>query len=133
MSEQSSKKLKEESSTGRHTDRASEACAFLHCTRGRRTDRAAVEVALHRFLHGTCLLFGGARVINTGRVREACALIFGVAWGVLNLTRTVLNGCTGLGLGCTGRVRAASSVLHGAYNSAWVKFIFYTGRAISFF
>ena len=111
----------------------SKACAFLHRTRGRRTDRAAVEVALHRSLHGLCPLFGIARVINTGHVREACALIFGVARGVLSSTRTVLNGCMGLGLGCTGRVRAASSVLHGACNSARVKFIFCTGRAISFF
>ena len=92
-----------------------------------------MEVALHGSLHGPCSLFGVARVINTGRVPEACVLIFGVAWGVLSSTRTVLNGCTGLGLGCTGRVRAASSVLHGACNSARVKFIFCTGRAISFF
>ena len=133
VSVQSFKKQKEWSSTGLCTDRAREACVFLHRTRGRRTDRASVEVALHGSLHGPCPLFGVARVINMGHVPEACALIFGVARGVPSSTRTVLNGCTGLGLGCTGRVRAASSVLHGACNSARVKLIFCTGRAISFF
>ena len=102
-------------------------------TRVSSTDRAAVEVALHGSLHGPCPLFGIAQVINSGRVREACALIFGVARGVLSSTRTMLNGCTGLGLGCTGRVQATSLVLHGACNSARVTFIFCTGRAIFFF
>ena len=34
-------------------------------------------------LHGPCPSFGSARVFNTGHVREACALICGVARGVL--------------------------------------------------
>ena len=54
------------------------------------------SVVLHGSLHGPCSFIGIARVINTGRVHEACALIFGMARGVLSSTRTVLNGCTGL-------------------------------------
>ena len=42
--------------------------------------------------------FGSARVSSTGRVREACALIFRVARGVLlNTDRVVRLACTGLG------------------------------------
>ena len=47
------------------------------------TDRAREETVQHGSWHGPCPLFGVARVFNTGRVREACALIFGVARGVL--------------------------------------------------
>ena len=97
------------------------------CTRGSSTDRAAVEVALQGSLHGPCPLFGVARVINTGRVPEACALIFGVARGVLSSIRTVLRElhgsrfrfARGVSSGssvCTGRAiwHGSHSFLHGS-------------------
>ena len=116
VSVQSSKKQKERSCTGhQHGPCKRRANPFFH-TRVSCTDRAREEAVQHGSWHEPCSLFGVARVINTGRVPEACALIFGVARGVPSSIRTVLNGCTGLGVGCTGRVRAASSVLHGACN-----------------
>ena len=76
-----------------------------------------------------------ARVFSTGRVCEACALIFGVAQGVLSSTRTVLRElygsrfrfargvssgssvCTGLGAiwhGSRSFLHGSSLFLHGA-------------------
>ena len=61
------------------------------------TDRAREEVAQHGSKHGPCSLFSVARVFNTGRVGEACALIFRVARGVLiNTDRVDCLACTGL-------------------------------------
>ena len=72
-----------------------------------------MEVALHRSLHGPCPLFGVARVINTGRVREACALIFGVARGVLSSTRTVMREFHGSRFRFARGVSSGSSVCTG--------------------
>ena len=79
------------------------------------TDRAREEVAQHGSKHGPCSLFSVARVFNTGRAGEACALIFRVARGVLINTDRV--DC----LACTGLVGSARGV--------FVIFWFSTGRA----
>ena len=77
-------------------------------------------------LHGPCPSFSSARVFNTGRVREACALIFGVARGVLLNTdraervlhgsRLALHGaCQAVLRFSTGRANPHRSlVLHGS-------------------
>ena len=119
--------------TGQARTVTKEVCAFLHRTWGWRTDRAAVESSAAQIIARAMFVPWRRTGLRTGHVQEACALIFGVARGVPSSTRAVFIGCMGLDLGCTGRVRAASSVLHGACNSARVKLIFCTGRAISFF
>ena len=68
----------------------------LHGSSTRTVQEACKSFLLHTGqLHGPCPSFGSARVFNTGHIREACALICGVARGVLlntNRAEKVLHG-----------------------------------------
>ena len=79
------------------------------------TDRAREETVQHGSWHGPCPLFGVARVFNTGRVREACALIFRVARGVLSSTRGVFFGQHGSRLALHGACQAVLRSARGVF------------------
>ena len=95
---------------------------FFH-TRVSCTDRAREKVVQHGSWHGPCPLFSVARVFNTGRVREACALISRVARGVLRSTRTVLSGLHGSRLALHGACQAVLRLSTGRVSPV------HTGRA----
>ena len=89
---------------------------YFFRTRVSCTDRAREKVVQHGSWHGPCPLFRVARVFSTGRVREACALIFRVARGVLSSTRGMFFGQHGSRLALHG---ACQAVLR----SAWGVFL----------
>ena len=110
-----------------NTDHASEACALLLPHTGQLHGPCHRESGSARVLARTMSVVWLARVFSTGRVREVCALIFGVARGVLSSTRTVLRElhgsrfrfARGMSSGssvCTGRAiwHESRSFLHGS-------------------
>ena len=87
---------------------------YFFRTWGSYTDRAIEKVVQHGSWHGPCLLFSVARVFSTGRVREACVLIFRVARGVLSSTRGVFFGQHGSRLASHGACKLARVTLSSA-------------------
>ena len=96
-----------------NTDLASETCALFLPHTGQLHEPCKRESGSAWVLARTMSVVWLAWVFSTGRVREACALIFGVARGVLSSTRTVLRELHGSRFRFTRGMSSGSSICTG--------------------